>query len=158
MIPQAAAILAAMLAAPAPQDTLPADPFQRVAVKIAQGHIHAHGWQRDAYARGLAAGVTADKRAWLTAYYGNHPDGKRDRYGRPCTLRHAAARDEQVPRRAFVWTAQSGIRQVLDTGAKSNIRRARKKGADVWNDAWLPSPAHNSWGSTVTPLAVIPNE
>ncbi len=55
-------------------------------------------------------------------------------------------------------TAQSGIRQVLDTGAKSNMRRARKKGADVWVDAWLPSPAHNSWGSTVTPLAVIPNE
>jgi hypothetical protein len=158
MLPQIAFALAATLAAPAPQDTLPADPFQRVAVKIAQGHIHAHGWQHDAYARGLASGVTADKRAWLTAYYGTRPDGKRDRYGRPCTLRHAAARDEQVPKRAYIWTAQSGIRQVLDTGAKSNIRRARKKGADVWIDAWLPSPAHNSWGSTVTPLAVIDHE
>ena len=156
MIAQIATLFAATLAAPA---DLPRDPFQRAATKALAGQFgELHHWQRDAYARGLASGVTADKRAWLTAYYGNHPDGKRDRYGRPCTLRHAAARDEQVPRRAFVWTAQSGIRQVLDTGARSNISRARKKGADVWIDAWLPSPAHNSWGSTVTPLAVIPNE
>lgn len=156
MIAQIATLFAATLAAPA---DLPRDPFQRAATKALAGQFgDLHHWQRDAYARGLAAGVTADKRAWLTAYYGTRPDGKRDRYGRPCTLRHAAARDEQVPRRAFVWTAQSGIRQVLDTGSAANIRRARKKGADVWVDAWLPSPAHNPWGSTVTPLAVIPNE
>ena len=156
MIAQIATLFAATLAAPA---DLPRDPFQRAATKALAGQFgDLHHWQRDAYARGLASGVTADKRAWLTAYYGNRPDGKRDRYGRPCTLRHAAARDEQVPRRAFFWTAQSGIRQVLDTGSAANIRRARKKGADVWVDAWLPSPAHNSWGSTVTPLAVIPNE
>ncbi len=155
MLPQIAVILAASLAAPQPH--LPQDPFQRVAVKIVQGHIHAQDWQRDVYARGLCAGVMADRRAWLTAYYGTRPDGKRDRYGNRCTLRHAAARDEQVPRRAYIWTAESGIRQVLDTGAKSNMRRAREKGADVWIDAWLPSPAHNTWGSTVTPLAVISN-
>lgn len=156
MIAQIATLFAATLAAPA---NLPRDPFQRTAQKALAGQFgDLHHWQRDAYARGLAAGVTADKRAWLTAYYGTAPDGKRDRYGRPCTLRHAAARDEQVPRRAFVWTAQSGIRQVLDTGSVANIRRARKKGADVWIDAWLPSHAHNYWGSTVTPLAVIPNE
>lgn len=156
MIAQIATLFAATLAAPA---DLPRDPFQRAATKALAGQFgDLHHWQRDAYARGLAAGVTADKRAWLTAYYGTRPDGKRDRYGRPCTLRHAAARDEQVPRRAFVWTAESGIRQVLDTGAKSNIRRARAKGAHVWIDAWLPSPSHNTWGSTVTPLAVIDHE
>jgi len=156
MIAQIATLFAATLAAPA---DLPRDPFQRAATKALAGQFgELHHWQRDAYARGLSAGVTADRTAWLTAYYGTRTDGKRDRYGRPCTMRHAAARDEQVPRRAFVWTAQSGIRQVLDTGARSNMSRARKKGADVWIDAWLPSPAHNSWGSTVTPLAVIPNE
>ena len=156
MIAQIATLFAATLAAPA---DLPRDPFQRAATKALAGQFgDLHHWQRDAYARGLAAGVTADKRAWLTAYYGTRPDGKRDRYGRPCTLRHAAARDEQVPKRAYIWTAESGIRQVLDTGAKSNRRRAREKGADVWIDAWLPSPAHNPWGSTVTPLAVIDHE
>jgi hypothetical protein len=137
---------------------LPDDPFQRCATKALRGDFAgAPQWKLDVYDRGLSLGVTANRTAWLTAYYGTRPDGKRDRYGRPCTLRHAAARDEQVPRRAFVWTAQSGIRQVLDTGSVDNIRRARKKGADVWIDAWLPSPSHNSWGSTVTPLAVIPN-
>ena len=156
MIAQIATLFAATLAAPA---DLPRDPFQRTAQKALAGQFgDLHHWQRDAYARGLAAGVTADKRAWLTAYYGTRPDGKRDRYGNRCTLRHAAARDEQVPKRAYIWTAQSGIRQVLDTGSAANIRRARKKGADVWIDAWLPSPAHNSWGSTVTPLAVIDHE
>jgi len=155
MIAQIATLFAATLAAPA---DLPRDPFQRAATKALAGQFgDLHHWQRDAYARGLCAGVMADRRAWLTAYYGTRPDGKRDRYGNRCTLRHAAARDEQVPRRAYIWTAESGIRQVLDTGAKSNMRRAREKGADVWIDAWLPSPAHNTWGSTVTPLAVISN-
>lgn len=135
---------------------LPTDPFQRCATKALRGDFgKLADWQRAAYKRGLAQGVTAGRKAWLTAYYGTRPDGRRDRYGNPCTWRHAAARDEQVPRNAYIWTAESGLRQVLDTGAKSNISRARAKGACTWIDAWLPSPRHNHWGSTVTPLAVI---
>ena len=159
MIPQAAAILAAMLAAPAPQDTLPADPFQRVAVKIAQGHIHAHGWQRDAYARGLAAGVTADRRFLLTSYYGTEPDGRVDRYGRTCTLRTAAS--NRLPRRAYIWT-RYGLRQVLDCGARSNDRRADRAGCDAWCDYWMPTArqARKAGLDGWTPAqgAVIPND
>jgi hypothetical protein len=142
---------------------LPTDPFQRCAVKALRWDFgRLADWQRAAYKRGLAKGVTADRRAWLTAYYGTRPDGRRDRYGNPCTWRTAAARDEPVPRRAYIWTAQSGLRQVLDTGAKSNIdaaQRPPKEGGGgpgtIWIDAWLPSARHNHWGSTVTPLAVI---
>jgi hypothetical protein len=150
------ATLAVLLALAAPAPDLPADPFQRTATRALRGDFgKLQPWQRDAYTRGLAQGATADRRAWLTAYYGTAPDGKIDRYGNPCTWRTAAARDEQVPRRAYIWTPQSGIRQVLDTGAKSNIRRAKARGACTWIDAWVPSRKHNTWGAVVTPLAVI---
>jgi len=108
MIAQIATLFAATLAAPA---DLPRDPFQRTAQKALAGQFgDLHHWQRDAYARGLASGVTADKRAWLTAYYGNHPDGKRDRYGRPVTNRCPAGRSSG-PRRAAsdrCWTRALG--------------------------------------------------
>ena len=152
-----AAIVAVTFAAPAAAaDTLPEDPFQRTATRALRGDFGPlQPWQRRAYSVGLALGVTADRTAWLTAYYGTHADGKVDRYGNKCTWRTAAARDEQVPRYSYVWTPQSGIRQVLDTGSRENIRRAQKRGACTWIDAWVPSARYNTWGAVVTPLAVI---
>lgn len=150
--------IALLVAAPfiATPDALPDEVFTRTATRALRGDFGPlHDWQRAAYKRGLALGVMADRRAWLTAYYGTHPDGRRDRYGNPCTWRTAAARDEQVPPRSYVWTPQSGIRQVLDTGSRANIRRARARGACTWIDAWLPSRRYNTWGAVVTPLAVI---
>ena len=137
MLPHAAAIIAAMLAAPAPHDALPTDPFQRTATKALCGQFgELHQWQRDTYARGLATGVTADRRFLLTSYYGTEPDGRVDRYGRKCTLRTAAS--NRIPPKAYVWT-RYGLRQVLDCGAKSSSRRADKAGCDAWVDYWLPS-------------------
>lgn len=150
--------IALLVAAPfiATPDALPDEVFTRTATRALRGDFgKLQPWQESAYKRGLALGVTADRTAWLTAYYGTDADGKVDRYGNKCTWRTAAARDEQVPRRAYVWTGPSGIRQVLDTGSRANIRRAQRRGACTWIDAWVPSRRHNTWGAVVTPLAVI---
>lgn len=176
-VPQFIALVALPFAT-AP-DALPDDPFQRTATSALRGDFGAlQPWQEQAYKAGLAQGVRADKTAWLTHYLGSHADGKRDRWGNPCTLRHAAARDEQIRSRyrcdrgryhlieVYVWT-RHGIRQVLDTGAKSNIRLAQRPrnlkepwkggaGPDgVWVDYWYPTRRDAPFGVDVTPLAVI---
>lgn len=155
------------------------DAFRTTAVRALRGDFGPlQPWQRRAYSVGLAQGVRADKTAWLTHYLGSHADGKRDRWGNPCTLRHAAARDEQIPSRyrdeegklrlieVYVWTP-FGVRQVLDTGAKSNIRRAQrppdpddpwKGGAGpgaIWIDYWYPARRDAPFGVAIVPLAVI---
>lgn len=116
---------------------LPRDEFQRTAVRALGGEWgELADWQAEAYRRGLAQGARADRRLVLTSYHGHEASGRVDARGCRCTLRTCAS--NRIPQRAYVWSEPSGIRQVLDTGARSNDRRARRKGG-VWVDIWYPT-------------------
>ena len=131
-------LLAVALATVLP-GTLPDDAFQRCAVRALRGDFgRLAGWQEAAYKRGLAQGVVADQRFFVTAYYATEGRaGCIDRYGHRCTQRTAAA--NELPRRSYVWVAVPGeVRQVLDCGAHFNDRVARRRGADCWIDLWYP--------------------
>lgn len=128
----------ACLVAQAQADDLPTDAFRRCAVKALRGDFgKLHDWQRKAYQKGLARGITADMRLLVTAYYGTEASGRRDRYGNPCTWRTAAS--NRLHRKAYVWTERWGMRQVLDCGAKGNDDDADEAGCDSWLDLWFPS-------------------
>lgn len=115
---------------------LPDEPFARCAVKALRGDYgQLAEWQRVGYARGLEVGAVP-VRVWATTYYPEEgfPRGARTASGYGCSERVAAC--NRLPARTFVWTQQSGIRQVLDTGARSNDARAERLGADMWMDVW----------------------
>lgn len=117
---------------------LPDDPFQRCAVKAVRGDYGAiEEWQRVGYQRGIDIGAT-QRRAWVTTYFPEEgfPRGQMCRWGYPVSERVAAS--NRLPARTFVWHPKTGIRQVLDTGAKSNDSRADRMGADLWCDFWEP--------------------
>jgi hypothetical protein len=120
------------------QPDLPQDPAQRAATKALMGMSgDLRPWQRQGYSTIIASGATASRVLILTAYYGTEPDGRRDRYGRPCTSRTAAS--NRLPRHAYIWTERSNLRQVLDCGARSNDRRAARLGG-TWVDVWHETP------------------
>lgn len=130
--------LAALTAALPTQPDLPTDPAQRAATKALRGdHGTLKPWQATGYKLIMTTGARADRTLVLTAYYGTEPDGRRDRYGNPCTYRTCAS--NRLPRHAYVWTEQSNLRQVLDCGARSNDRRAARLGG-TWVDAWYRTP------------------
>ena len=131
-------VAVACLARVACAEPLPTDPFRRSATKALRGDYGTlPTWQADAYRRGLDNGVTADLRLLVTQYNRNEPSGRVDRYGNPCTWRTAAS--NTLPRKSYVWTETWGLRQVLDCGAQSNTRRAKRAGCDAWLDLWFPS-------------------
>lgn len=132
-------IFAALLGHAAPSD-LPEDPFQRTATKALRGDYgKLQRWQHEGYSRGLRAGVTTSRTLVLTQYNGREASGKRDRRGNPCTMRTCAS--NRIRQYAWVWTERTGLRQVLDTGALSNDRRARRLGG-TWVDVWFPTARH----------------
>ena len=132
--------LAALTAALPTQPDLPDDPAQRAATKALRGdHGDLTPWQATGYRLILTSGANADRTLVLTAYYGTEPDGRRDRYGNPCTYRTCAA--NRLPRHAYVWTERTNLRQVLDCGARSNDRRAARLGG-TWVDVWYRSARH----------------
>jgi hypothetical protein len=133
-------LFAALLAAPASTPDLPADPFQRTATRALRGDYGKLArWQRAGYAAGLQQGVTASRCLVLTQYNGHEASGKWDGHEHPCTMRTAAA--NRIPQYAWVWTERTGLRQVLDTGARANDRVARSKGG-TWVDIWYPTARH----------------
>ena len=128
--------LAIILAAQAPTD-LPEDAFQRCATKALRGDYGTlEEWQRVGYTQALAH-TPVKRLAWVTSYYPSEgfPRGQGTRWGYGVNERCAAA--NELPGFSFVWTPATGIRQVLDTGADSNDRRARsREGASHWCDFW----------------------
>jgi len=119
-------------------EALPADPFQRCAVRALAGEFGALApWQREAYTLGLERGVTVKGKAFVTAYYPwEGRSGRVDCKGNPCTKRTAAA--NRLPYGTYVWVADPcGMRQVLDRGARSNDRVADRRGCDLWVDLWM---------------------
>lgn len=131
-----------------PQPTLPLDPFRRCAVKALAGtYGKLEAWQRHGYALGLVTGAEANRLMVLTQYNGGEGRaGRVDRRGRPCSLRTSAS--NLLPYRSYIWTEKSGLRQVLDCGARRNdgmARRVAKRcGWDdwhraVWVDVWYPT-------------------
>jgi hypothetical protein len=136
---------------------LPTDPLQRVAQKAIRGDFGViPAWKLNGYKAALATGATVQGRAWVTSYYPSEGfyEGKRTRSGIGVTMRSAAVQraDWKRFRGCWVWTAAYGIRLVEDTGANSNTRVARSKGADRWLDYWFPK-ARN--GNPVTEYAFI---
>ena len=133
-------LLFAALLSTTPSPDLPADPFQRAATRALRGDYgKLASWQRAGYAAGLQQGVTASRCLVLTQYNGREASGKRDRHGNPCTLRTCAS--NRIPQYAWVWTERTGLRQVLDTGARANDRVARILGG-TWVDVWYPTAEH----------------
>lgn len=132
-------LFAALLGHAAPSD-LPEDPFQRTATKALRGEYGKLArWQHEGYSRGLAEGVTASRTLVLTQYNGREASGKIDGHKKPCTMRTCAS--NRIRQYAWVWTERTGLRQVLDTGALSNDRRARRLGG-TWVDVWFPTARH----------------
>lgn len=126
----------------------PADPFTVCARDALRGcYGPLQDWQHQAYARGLAQGVTAEQAFVMTQYNGDEPDGKVDGRGLPCTLRVAAS--NRIPRYRYIWTEASGVRQILDCGSRRNDMRVRKLAEThgwpanaVWVDVWWPTARH----------------
>jgi hypothetical protein len=110
-------------------------------------------WQEAGYRAGLAQGAMATQAVWLTSYYGTEKDGRVDRAGDRCTLRHVAA--NLAPRYGWIWT-RFGLRQVLDCGARRNDDYARypwryeehrhRQPADMWADYWFARPGDSTFG------------
>lgn len=141
---------------PAPDPAaLPADPFQRCAVKALRGDYGTLAdWQRRGYQAGLAAGVTVQGTATVTTYYPQEgfPRGQATRSGAGVCEKHAACLRREWPRLrgSYVWVQPTtnsqgrlvgGIRQIMDTGANSNHSRfGTRMGSDRWLDYWYPTP------------------
>ena len=118
-------LIFAALISTTPSPDLPSDPFQRTATKALRGDYgKLQRWQHEGYSRGLAEGVTASRTLVLTQYNGREASGKIDGHKKPCTMRTCAS--NRIRQYAWVWTERTGLRQVLDTGALSNDRRARR--------------------------------
>ncbi len=140
---------------PAVPAALPADPFQRCAVKALRGDYGTLAdWQRRGYQAGLAAGVTVQGTATVTTYYPQEgfPRGQATRSGAGVCEKHAACLRREWPRLrgSYVWVQPTtnsqgrlvgGLRQIMDTGADSNHRRfGTRMGSDRWLDYWYPTP------------------
>ena len=161
---------------------MPADPVQRVATKaLAGAYGELEDWQHKAYTYALAQNAQISGVAWLTHYthWEGFYRGKAVRWGQGCSERVAAAimidrawyKGLPVDKRdrpgldlsRQVWTGDyiltklpTGwqMRQVLDTGAMSNLPIARRKGCEIWIDHWTDDEAlrMKSWHC---PFAVI---
>lgn len=118
--------------------SLPTDPMRRCAVKALRGDYgELQAWQREGYEAALRRQPLI-LRAWVTTYYPSEgfPRGQMCRWGIGVSERVAAA--NKLPPKTWVWHPRTGIRQVWDTGAHSNDRRASRLGADLWIDFWEP--------------------
>jgi len=131
------AIAALIYALPTAPPDLPADPAMRCAVKALTGHYgRLTDWQTKGYAAIVADG--RPRALVLTAYYGTEPSGRYDGHDQRCSMRTAAS--NRLAQYTWLWTPQAGLRQVLDTGAASNDRNARRLGG-TWVDTWWPTKA-----------------
>lgn len=94
------------------------------------------------------------KLALITSYNGQEKNGKIDRHDKPCTLRTASA--NLIPQYYYVWS-KYGLRQVLDTGAKSNDKFAQnsKNKCDLWVDYWYKTPRNPVDGWNKTPVIIL---
>lgn len=118
--------------------SLPTDAFRRCAVKALRGDYGPLAeWQRKGYRHGLEQGAQ-QVRCWVTTYYPEEgfPRGATTASGHGCSERVAAA--NRLPRHSWIWTPETGLRQILDTGARSNDARAQRLGASLWVDLWEP--------------------
>jgi len=123
----------------------PADLLRRCARKALAGHYGMlEAWQREGYERAVEGDVRK-VRAWVTTYYPEEgfPRGQETRYGHGVDERCVAA--NLLPAYTWVWHPRTGIRQVLDTGARSNDGVARRRGAELWIDYWEPRRG-SLWG------------
>lgn len=123
----------------AAHSALPENPFARCATKALRGDYgELAEWQRKGYQRGLCNGAQKT-RCWVTTYFpeeGNHR-GDTTASGWGCSERVASA--NLLPMWTWVWTPQTGIRQVMDRGARSNDAVAQRRyGAELWIDFWEP--------------------
>jgi len=134
---------------------LPIDPAMRCAVKALRGDYgELAEWQERGYIAAISCGVDW-RRAWATQYYPSEgfPRGQACSTGYPVDERVAAA--NELPAYAWVWSNTTGLRQVLDCGARRNDRVARRKGADLWIDFWVPRAGEWGWETKIIDVAVI---
>jgi hypothetical protein len=141
------------------------DALQVCAAKALHGDFgRLKPWQTTGYRQALSTGATVQGTAWVTGYYPyecmrrDRKTGKRvlcnTRSGRKPTLRSAAVRYDAFNDHVFqfCWTGAYGLRVVEDSGANSNTRYARHKGADAWLDYYWQT-RHDR--NPVTPYAIF---
>lgn len=87
------------------------------------------------------------KWALVTQYNGQEGSGKKDRHDHACTMRTAAA--NRIPQYHYIWT-KYGLRQILDSGAHSNDKKADRMGCNFWVDYWFPTSNNpiDGWNKT----------
>lgn len=145
------------------QPTLPEDPLLRCATKALAGNFgKLAAWQTQGYTLALS-GKPVAKTAWLTQYFPQESRAFRRRAdgGNVCRWWEAGCSERVLaanllPAYTFVWIPRpASLRQVLDTGAKSNDRVARRNGADLWADEWVPYPGWKGTDTRVTKIYVI---
>lgn len=108
-------------------------------------------WERVAYQLILDKKIEANSSCAITYYYPPETCAYRDAHGNKCTTRTAAA--NKLPQYSLIWIQGIGLRQVLDTGAKSNDARWAGKKAFCWVDLWEPKRTTTS--KSIRKMAII---
>lgn len=141
---------------PAHSSSTVGEQFRQCATKALRGEFgRLRPWQRNAYQRGLSGGVRCVT-VWQTIYCPpQYRRGEGTAHGYGCDETIAAA--NALPGGTVVWIASPAhLRVIGDTGARGNDRVARRKGATLWLDLWLP---YRGWrgvpDSTVATVAVV---
>jgi len=114
---------------------LPQDPFQRCAVRALRGDWGTlQPWQRDAYAWGLARGLTVppENRAKVTSYGPWEPCGDTTYSGEPVSLRWVSVDPSVVPLGTLLWTPW-GLRYAMDTGGAVKVGRPYTRAGETQN-------------------------
>jgi len=127
-----------LVSIPDPSRELPTDPFLRCATKALRGDYgNLERWQEEAYKKGLAARLKADKPLVLTQYNAHEGrSGRVDCHGKPCGWHTAAS--NKIPQGYVIWTNLTGLRIICDRGSRRNDRIAARLGG-TWVDIWFPS-------------------
>ena len=140
----------------AAKTTEAANSLQKCAGKALRGEFgKLSGWQMAGYKLAISC-KSITKIAWLTTYCPQEGfwRGKGCRWGIGTSERVAAA--NLLPAKTYLWISNPPhLRQVWDTGAKWNDQVARRKGADLWIDLWVPRPGWKGLDTRVAKVFII---
>ena len=120
---------------------------QRVAEKAVSGHFGELKWWQAVGYKKLLNSEPEEMLAWVTCYSHLDPGCNRTTAsGMPVSGRVAAMLDQPWGTFVLIHLPKGfELRQVYDTGSRRNRWRARRKGAEVWVDRYLPYQSQRSW-------------
>mgnify|MGYP000898306187 CR=1 FL=1 len=129
----------------------PVDDFMAASKKVIERGYPS--WQVEVYKKYIDKPEKLTvKMAVITSYNGQEACGKIDAHNDRCTEKTAAS--NLIPQYRYIWT-KYGLRRVLDTGAKSNDKKAKGMGANLWIDYWYPNAKNPVQGWNKTPVVIL---